>query len=175
VLVAGIVRSRLGRFLRALGDSPVGLEAQGLKVNTTRVLVFCLSAFLAGIGGALIIAGVGTASGTTFTALNSLIWLAALAAARTRRLVPAAFLAAGALAVLPVYLGDLFTSYSTMAFGAAAMAAAVAGRNPIWARTGGRAAERAGNSPVAERSAIAAGGQRAAPVPALAGGVHHGN
>ena len=153
LFVGALVRSRLGRFLRALSDSPVGLEAQGLKANTTRVLVFSVSAFLAGIGGALIIAGVGTTSGNTFGAFNSLIWLAALAAVRTKRLVPAAFLAAAALAVLPIYAGDLFDKYATMAFGVAAIAAAVAGQNPFWARSYERGAERSGSSPVRERVA----------------------
>jgi ABC-type branched-subunit amino acid transport system permease subunit len=153
----------------------VGLEAQGLKVNTTRVLVFCLSAFLAGVGGALIIAGVGTANGNTFTALNSLVWLAVLAAVRTRNLVPAAFLAAAALAVVPVYLGDLFTSYSTMAFGVAAIAAALSGPHPFWTRPAGRAAERTGASPVAERLEPVTNASRPTAVAALAGGARYGN
>ena len=173
LLVAALVRSRLGRFLRALGDSPVGLEAQGLKVNTTRVLVFCLSAFLAGVGGALIIAGVGTANGNTFTALNSLIWLAVLAAVRIRSLVPAAFLAAGALAVVPVYFGEAFTTYSTMAFGVAAIAAALPTAQPLWARTTGRAAERTGAGPVGSRSTVERKPRQPEPVPAMAGGVRY--
>ena len=57
IVVAGctvaITRSRLGRLLRGLADSPVGLSTTGTAVNTTRVLVFCLSAFLAALAGAL--------------------------------------------------------------------------------------------------------------------------
>jgi len=155
-LVLTLVRSRLGRLLRALGDSPVGLEAQGLAVNTTRVIVFCVSAFLAGIGGALLTAGIGTVSGNTLSALNSLTWLAVLAAVRTRRLVPAAFLAAGALAVMPVYLDSVLSaSKLTMLFGVAAISAAVAGQRRPWAAPGGRWAERTGASPVAERARAA--------------------
>ena len=40
---------RLGRLLRGLGESPVALATHGLTVNVTLVLVFCLSAFLAGV------------------------------------------------------------------------------------------------------------------------------
>ena len=153
VVVVGIVRSRLGRLLRALGDSPAGLEAQGLKTNTTRVLVFCLSGFLAGMGGALLISGVGTANGNTLSALNSLLWLAVLVAVRARSLVPAAFLAAAALAVVPTYAREFFTSYSTMLFGFAAVSAALAGQRPAWLQGGPRHAERTGASPVAARHA----------------------
>ena len=41
-------RSRLGRLLRGMSDSPLALVTNGVTVNVTRVLVFCLSAFLAG-------------------------------------------------------------------------------------------------------------------------------
>jgi ABC-type branched-subunit amino acid transport system permease subunit len=154
LLVVGIVRSRLGRLLRALGDSPAGLESQGLNINSTRVLVFALSSFLAGIGGVLFISGVGTVNGNTLSALNSLIWLAVLIAVRTRKLVPAAFLAAAALSVLPVYMGTFFNNYATMIFGVAAVAAtlAAADREPFWKRLGGRTTERTGASPVAART-----------------------
>jgi len=167
-LVILVVRSRLGRLLRALGDSPAGLESQGLNVNTTRVLVFCLSSFLAGVGGVLFISGVGTVNGNTLSAFNSLIWLAVLVAVRTRKLVPAAFLAAAALSVLPVYLGDFFTNYATMIFGLAAVAAAVSGsaRRPVWKRLGGaRQAERTGPSPVAARTWERQACQLTPPVP----------
>jgi ABC-type branched-subunit amino acid transport system ATPase component/ABC-type branched-subunit amino acid transport system permease subunit len=52
-LVAGIGRSRLGRLLKALADSPTGVRSCGASINVSRVLVFCLSASLAAIGGAL--------------------------------------------------------------------------------------------------------------------------
>ena len=151
-----MVRSRLGRLLRALGDSPLGLEAQGLSINTTRVIVFCVAAFLAGVGGALLTAGVGTVSGYTLSALNSLTWLAVLAAVWTRRLVPAAFLASAALAVMPVYLSDtLSSSKLTMLFGAAAVTAAVTRRGRRWVAPGGRLAARTGVGPVADRARLA--------------------
>ncbi|HEX3516734.1 MAG TPA: ATP-binding cassette domain-containing protein [Trebonia sp.] len=51
--VVALVRSRLGRLLVAMSDSPRALSTAGVSVNATRVMVFCVSAFLAGIAGAL--------------------------------------------------------------------------------------------------------------------------
>ena len=55
-----VSHSRLGRLLRGLADSPPALTTMGTTVNVTRVLVFCLSAFLAGVAGGLFGAAVGT-------------------------------------------------------------------------------------------------------------------
>ena len=46
IVVVAITRGRLGRLLRALSDSPLALDTQGTTINVTRVLVFCISAFL---------------------------------------------------------------------------------------------------------------------------------
>jgi ABC-type branched-subunit amino acid transport system permease subunit len=124
-LVVALTRSRLGSLLRALGDSPVALAVHGLSTNVTRVLVFCLSAFLAGVAGALFIAAPGQASGVGFGSFQSLIWLAVLALAGTRRLA-SPFLAAGLLAVLPAYASGSFSAeYQSMAFGALALVVAL--------------------------------------------------
>lgn len=53
-LVMVIQRTRLGRLLRALSDSPLALEAFGTAINVTRVLVFCISAALASLSGCLL-------------------------------------------------------------------------------------------------------------------------
>jgi ABC-type branched-subunit amino acid transport system permease subunit len=124
-LVVALTRSRLGSLLRALGDSPVALAVHGLSTNVTRVLVFCLSAFLAGVAGALFIAAPGQASGVGFGSFQSLIWLAVLALAGPRRLA-SPFLAAGLLAVLPAYASGSFSAeYQSMAFGALALVVAL--------------------------------------------------
>ena len=52
LLVSVVERSRLGRLLRGLADSPVALTTLGTNVNVSRVMVFCLSTFLAGVSGA---------------------------------------------------------------------------------------------------------------------------
>ena len=63
-------------LLRALSDSPLALDTQGTTINLTRVIVFCISAFLAGIFGALYAGFVGSINGTSFPAFNSLTILA---------------------------------------------------------------------------------------------------
>ena len=66
LLVAGLViainRSRLGRLLRALADSPTALATSGTSINVTLVLVFCMSAFLASVAGVLEAGAIGQAS-----------------------------------------------------------------------------------------------------------------
>jgi branched-subunit amino acid ABC-type transport system permease component len=124
-LVLALARTRLGRLLRALGGSPVALATHGLSTNVTRVLVFCLSALLAGLAGALLIAAPGQASGVGFGPFQSLTWLAVLALAG-KRLLAAPFLAAALLVVLPAYASGRFTAdYQSMAFGVLAVTAAL--------------------------------------------------
>ena len=69
-------RGRLGRLLKALSDSPLTLDTQGTTTNVTRVLVFCISAFLAGIFGALYQGFVGSINGSSFPSFTSLTILA---------------------------------------------------------------------------------------------------
>jgi ABC-type branched-subunit amino acid transport system ATPase component/branched-subunit amino acid ABC-type transport system permease component len=73
-LVIAINRSRLGRLLRALADSPTGLVTSGTSVNVTRVLVFCLSAFLAVIAGVLQAGAIGQATSDSYEPITSLLF-----------------------------------------------------------------------------------------------------
>jgi ABC-type branched-subunit amino acid transport system ATPase component/branched-subunit amino acid ABC-type transport system permease component len=76
IAVTGIVvlinRSRLGRLLRAMSDSPAGLSACGTSINVSRVLVFCLSASLAAIAGVLDGGSLGIVSANSYQPLLSL-------------------------------------------------------------------------------------------------------
>jgi ABC-type branched-subunit amino acid transport system ATPase component/branched-subunit amino acid ABC-type transport system permease component len=72
VLVVMINRSRLGRLLRAMADSPAGLGACGASINVSRVLVFCLSASLAAIAGVLDGGSLGIVGGSSYQPLVSL-------------------------------------------------------------------------------------------------------
>jgi branched-subunit amino acid ABC-type transport system permease component len=147
VAVFLLIRGRLGRMLRALGDSPTALVTHGLSVNVTRVLVFCLSAALAGVAGALLISFPGQASGVGFASFQSLMWVAIIAIVG-RRVLPAAFAASALLVLIPAYLPDSLIQYQTFAFGALAVAVAVLGQADWRARVRGRS-ER---SPVRERT-----------------------
>ena len=60
VVVAGVLAveavrvTRLGRVLRALADSPTAVQSLGINPVVPRVLVFCLTGFLAAIAGGLL-------------------------------------------------------------------------------------------------------------------------
>lgn len=127
LLVTALNRQRLGRLLRALADSPLALSAQGVDVNVTRVIVFCLSAFLAAIAGALLAALSGSVDVAPFDPFQSLLYLAVLAIAGSGQL-RAPVIAAVLLAVLPAYLAgsDTVATYEPVAFGVGALAVALA-------------------------------------------------
>jgi ABC-type branched-subunit amino acid transport system permease subunit len=119
-------RSRLGRFLRAIADSPTALTTLGLGVNVTRVLVFSVSAFFAGIAGALFAMQIGRVNYISFPAINSLLYLAILTVTgAVSGYVTSAFLAAFFLAVMPSYLTSVTFEIQSMLFGGIAVAAAL--------------------------------------------------
>lgn len=124
-VVVLVERTRLGRLLRGLADSPTALTTHGSNVNITRVIVFCISAGLAGVGGGLFASLSGTVNGDSFPYLNSLVLLAVLAISG-RATVPSAFVAVLLFQVVPGYVSDpTFSSYLQLGFGAAAVGAAV--------------------------------------------------
>jgi ABC-type branched-subunit amino acid transport system permease subunit len=123
-LVIAVARTRLGRLLRALGDAPVALSTEGLNINATRFIAFCLAAGIAGLAGGLFIAASGQASGTAFGPFNSLTWLAVLAICG-RRLVASSWAAAALLVVIPAYLPNSFLTVEPILFGVLAITAVV--------------------------------------------------
>lgn len=72
-LITLLQRSRLGRLVRAMADSPTALNTYGMSVTRVKVIVFCLSAFLAGLGGALLGPVTGNASPPAFGSFASLM------------------------------------------------------------------------------------------------------
>ncbi|MGQ0466579.1 MAG: branched-chain amino acid ABC transporter permease [Sporichthyaceae bacterium] len=119
--VAVLERSRLGRLLRGMADSPVALSTLGVSVNVTRTLVFCVSAGLAALSGALGACVFGSVSADSYNYLNSLLILAVLSLAGAGTL-SAAFVAP-VLSVIPlVYLdGENAAQWLQLAFGLAAI------------------------------------------------------
>jgi ABC-type branched-subunit amino acid transport system permease subunit len=111
-------------LLRGLADSPLALSTMGTTINVTRVLVFCLSAFLAGVAGALFGAAVGNIGGFGFGPFESLVWLTVLAVAGRSQFL-AAFVASGLLAVAPAYYPSGWSDYQTLAFGLVALIVAL--------------------------------------------------
>jgi ABC-type branched-subunit amino acid transport system ATPase component/branched-subunit amino acid ABC-type transport system permease component len=70
-----LLRGRLGALLRVLGESPVTLESFGVNVTVTRILVFCLSAFIAAVAGALSGVALGSVTAANFDPNTSLTLL----------------------------------------------------------------------------------------------------
>ena len=149
LLVVAVSRTRLGRLLRGLAESPTALTTNGLSTNVTRLAAFAASAFLAGVAGALLAAGAGNVNGRSFASFNSLLYLVVLAVAG-RRLVPSAVIAAGLLAVAPAYVPDALVAHQALLFGTATVVL-IAVRGMTVRPRSTRAAERLVGSPVHAR------------------------
>ncbi|MCW2751145.1 MAG: Sulfate-transporting ATPase, partial [Aeromicrobium sp.] len=137
LFVLGITRSRLGRLLSALADSPTGLRSSGASIDVTRVLVFCVSAFLAAVAGALQAGGVQNVTGDAYNPFQSLIMFALVVIAVGR--VPwYAMMAAGALIIVPIlpaFSGPDTAVYLQLFFGIGAVLYTASER---WTPTGAR-------------------------------------
>jgi branched-subunit amino acid ABC-type transport system permease component len=150
-----IERTRLGRLLRALGDSPRALASHGASVNVTRVIVFCVAAFLAGVSGALYVPLFGSVNGDSFPTFLSLILLAVLAICGTD-IVRASFISAIAYFVAPGYINNhTLTTGLPALFGVIAVVVALTsnGAGPVaWAgRLVATSGWRVARSPVSAR------------------------
>jgi ABC-type branched-subunit amino acid transport system permease subunit len=122
--LTGIYRSRPGRLLRALSESPTMLVTHGLEVNMIRLAVFSGSAFFAGVGGALALAQTSAASGATYGPIQSLVLLAVLAVCGTR-LLRSSILAAVLYAVVPGYVTGFGVDRQIFVFGITAIVSAL--------------------------------------------------
>jgi branched-subunit amino acid ABC-type transport system permease component len=131
LIVVVVERSRLGRLLRGLADAPVALSTLGANTNVSLVLVFCLSAAMAGVSGAAFAGLFGRVGGFSFPATQSLTLLAVLVVAGPR-IVPAAFLAPVLLFVVPGYAGNPHIADGLqIAFGLTAVLVAVASQGSV--------------------------------------------
>jgi branched-subunit amino acid ABC-type transport system permease component len=125
LLCCGVVivvrRGRLGRMLQTLSESPALMEANGASPSVAKLAVFCLSAFLAGIGGGLIGAVTSSTGGLQFDFSISLTMVAVLYVAG-RQPILSAFIAAGLYQVLVPYIkSQTVQNYSGVVFGIAAL------------------------------------------------------
>lgn len=126
--MVAIHRSRHGRMLRAMSDSPTAVSTLGLSTTTTRVIVFCISGFFAGMAGILYgcIVNFATYGDRQYQSFNSLILLAILAIVPFG--VPWYALFAAISAVIPAYFdGPDTTSWLNVLFGFFAIMVAVQG------------------------------------------------
>jgi branched-subunit amino acid ABC-type transport system permease component len=154
LLIHLIHAGRIGRLMQVLAESPTALTTSGASPNVTRVLVFSISAFTAGIAGALFGGLLGTTTSGTFNALTSLQWLTILILGGSSR-YGSAFVAAMLVAVLPGLASGDWATWAPVLYGFAVVAyASMAGRT-TWLddllRSPRLLARRRGTSPVESR------------------------
>ncbi|MFF9012621.1 ATP-binding cassette domain-containing protein [Streptomyces sp. NPDC014870] len=77
--------SRWGRAILAVRSAPEAAAASGVSVVRTKLLLFTVSAGLAGFGGVLLASYSTRITATDFTAMTGLVWLAVVVAAGVRR------------------------------------------------------------------------------------------
>jgi len=78
LLMANLVRSRMGRSLVAIRDNETAAAVSGVNVSRTKILTFGISAGMAGVGGAVFALNAGTVNPTSFTLLLSIYLLVAV-------------------------------------------------------------------------------------------------
>ena len=104
LLVGRNLRSgRLGRVLGAMGDSEVAAQAVGINLRRFKLFVFATSAFIAGLGGALLGQQAQVFSAESFNPLTSLQWFTVVIVAGVGSL-EGAVLAAFVFELLDIFL-----------------------------------------------------------------------
>jgi branched-subunit amino acid ABC-type transport system permease component len=155
--------TRLGRILAAIGDSPDAVQSIGISPTASRVMVFCLAAFVAGIGGGLLGSLIGSVSTLSFDFFQSLVWLTVLVTAGAATLGGSVLAAVLLIAVPSVFTSATVVEWQPVAFGVAAIVFAqsangIAGylRLPDFVELARRSAWRTDRRRATERLAAAA-------------------
>jgi branched-subunit amino acid ABC-type transport system permease component len=157
-----IRRARLGRIAQALADAPAAVGTLGIPAAATRVLIFSVAAFLAGVAGGLLATSTQTINPFSFDFFDSLLWVTVLVTAGPASL-GGAVLAAGLLVVVPAVFPGVDAELQQMAFGVAAVVLAQRSNGLVGlarldiARRADRAAWRRERSRHADRLALARG------------------
>jgi ABC-type branched-subunit amino acid transport system ATPase component/ABC-type branched-subunit amino acid transport system permease subunit len=125
IFAVALERSRLGRLLRAMADSPMALQSTGTTVSITRVLVFCVAAFLAAIGGALSGIAQTTVTGDSYPPLLSLTYFVLIMIVVGGAPWNAVIAAAGLLVVPSYVSGEKVTTVLQLLFGLSAILVAI--------------------------------------------------
>ncbi|MFJ6573824.1 ATP-binding cassette domain-containing protein [Streptomyces sp. NPDC091292] len=124
--LAALRNSPSGRAMLAVRSAPAAAMASGVSVLRTKLLLFTLSAGLAGFGGVMYASYNTRITATDFTAMTGLIWLAVAVAAGVRR--PQFAVVAGLVfAIVPHLIADYVTESAQLPvilFGLAGLALA---------------------------------------------------
>ncbi|MFD4628803.1 ATP-binding cassette domain-containing protein [Streptomyces sp. NPDC058284] len=109
VTALGALRnSPSGRAMLAVRSAPTAAMASGVSVVRTKLLLFTLSAGLAGFGGVMYASYNTRITATDFTAMTGLVWLAVVVAAGVRR-AQFAVVAGLVFAIVPHLLAEYVT------------------------------------------------------------------
>jgi branched-chain amino acid transport system permease protein len=112
--ILALRRGPFGRVLVAAKDSEAACATLGLSLTTTKLVVFTLSAAMAGVAGALFAAAEAVVGGTSFEMFESLLILAVVAIGGAS--VCSGALAGGlAIGFLPANAQDVFIGAGTIA------------------------------------------------------------
>ena len=125
----GVVRrSWFGRQLTAVRDSELAAGTLGLRVRSTKLIVFAMSGFIAGCAGALYGGFSGAVDGNQFEPLNSLVILLFAFVGGITTVTGAAI--AGGMFALLVYAQSAFPDLAGVVFIVVGAAAIGLGRQP---------------------------------------------
>jgi branched-chain amino acid transport system permease protein len=144
VALVAVRRSRFGRQLVAMRDSPAACTVAGIDIRRTKLAVFCLSASMGAVGGGVMAMQQGTPTADEFTMFGSLTSTMYLVLGGITLVGGALF--AGAAGAVFTWLPAAFPSGFMTAFnriGPAGLASAMSrNQNGIAGRLGGRFAQR---------------------------------
>ncbi len=101
-----LVRSHVGRAFVAIRDSDIAAEVVGVNLTIYKTLAFAVSAFYAGIGGALLAFALGFLEPQLFTLFESITYFSMIVLGGLGT-IPGAILGAVVLTLLPQQLGAL--------------------------------------------------------------------
>lgn len=151
-IVVGVVRrSWFGRMVTAVRDSELAAATAGLPVRSIKLMVFSMSAFIAGCAGSLFAGSKGAVSGTNFNpVLGLIVVLYAFVGGITT--VGGALIAGGLFAALS-YAQEAYESLAGVVFVAVGVGAIALGRQPNG--LAGMLLSRRGSRPAAPREAVA--------------------
>jgi len=117
VLIAFMMRSRVGRALVTIRDNEIVAKSMGINLTTMKTGAFAVSAAYAGIAGALYVFSVGFVGPESFTLVLSFAFLAAIVVGGLAT-VSGAVLGALFIVLVPEYAADVDDALAGVIYGA---------------------------------------------------------
>ena len=111
-----LVRSHIGRAFVAIRDSDIAAEVMGVNLTIYKTLAFAVSAFYAGIGGAMLAYLLGFLEPQMFTLFESIYYFSMIVVGGLST-IPGSVLGAAVLTILPQELAEL-KQYLPLVYGA---------------------------------------------------------